>query len=306
MRITPKSLCFVATLLSVWFSSVACAQNEDPDTLFLTWFDDPTTTIVAQWLEQGEPLGLAEGASNDVPAFGVPKATDIQTDGDPSDWDNTGLALTFLADRSGRVYGNHDLNASAKLAWSNDGLHALIRVRDDVADVSNDPNALTQADSIECFVSTGVGATQRYQLVITPGINEAFSKDQLSFIDRREDKQAGELTAECATRAVDGGYVVEVMLPWANLGLDPAEGATAGFQLYINDKDKGEHTKSISWHPQRDSHVNPGSVYPLRLTDKPGRPSMARSMVYRDNNEAVWVMWGRPVISRQARRRNER
>ncbi len=273
---------------------VTLAQDADPDTLFLTWFDDPTTSIVAQWLEAGEPLPLAEGATDDKPGFDVPKVEDVTVDGKTDDWADKGFEIMFLAGVDGEVFGPADLSATAKLGWDERGLLVLIEVRDDVADESDDPESLWAADAVEVFISTGVGSDQRYQVLVSPGADDKRDGPRQWFYDYRRERASGDLEAESACAVVEGGYVVEMMLPWSNLGIGPealADGGEAAFQFYVDDRDGGEETKGIWWHRDRDAHEQPESMYRLWLTDRAGAASVARAEVQRDGGEAELIVW---------------
>ncbi len=289
--------------MSVLGGGKAVAQNADPDTLFLTWFGDPTTSIVAQWLEEGEPLPLADGASDEVPGFDVPGMYGVKIDGKTDDWDGGGFEVGFLAGADGEVYEPADLSAKAKLGWDSRGLLVLIEVRDDVADESDDPESLWAADSVEVFISTGVGSDQRYQVLVAPGADQKRGGAQRWFYDYRRDRASGDLEAKSACAVIEGGYVIEMLLPWSNLGIDPgtfADGGEVAFQFYMNDRDAGEKTKGIWWHKDRDAHEQPESMYKLRLADHAGPKSVARAQVSRDDREAELVVWAGAALSGQA------
>ena len=180
MKINQFILLSGAALFS-FFACAAPAQSEDaaevpvrgPDTLFLTWYGDPTTSIVAQWLEEGVPVPLIEGASDDIPAMDTPKIEDIVIDGDFSDWEGKGLDAGYLAGEEGRVYEDVDLSATAKIGWDERGLLVLVRVKDDTSNESDSTETLWSADSVELFISTGVGSDQRYQVIVAPGVSRS-------------------------------------------------------------------------------------------------------------------------------------
>ncbi len=276
-----------------------------PDTLFLTWFGDPTTSIVAQWLEKGVASPLIKGATDDIPAFDAPKLDGVTIDGRADDWEGRGLTAGYLAGDDGRVYESDDLSASATIGWDERGLVAIVRVRDNVSTESDDPGTLWSADSIEFFVSTGVGSDQRYQVLVAPGVTRPTeisdnaeaqaaaveAKPRHWHYDYRRDRSGGEIGLEYATTATDGGYIVEVRLPWANLGVDPAAGKRVGFQFYVNDKDGEEDVKTIWWHPDNDANERPESMYALQLTDAAGEGAAARAKVIRDGDQALLVVW---------------
>lgn len=278
-------------------SAFAQGTVEGPDTLFLTWFGDPTTSIVAQWLEEGEPLPLVEGATDDVPAFDAPKLEAIAIDGDAGDWNGRGLDAGFLAGDDGQVYADDDLSATAKLGWDARGLLVMVRVRDDVADETDDVESLWSADSAEFFVSTGVGSDQRYQVLVAPGKDDKQAEPRHWHYDYRGDRSGGEPVYEYACKVQEGGYVIELLLPWANLGAAPAAGERIGFQFYVNDRDGKKETKTIWWHPDHDANERPESMYALRLADRAGDGAVARAKVVRDGDKAELAVWADATLT---------
>ena len=285
------------SLLLCAVPALAEAPVEGPDTLFLTWFGDPTTSIVAQWLEDGEPLPVIKGGTDDIPAFDAPKLGGITVDGSADDWNGRGLDAGFLAGDDGRVDAEDDLSASAQIGWDDRGLLVVLRVRDDVADEAEDIKSLYSADSVELFVSTGVGSDQRYQVLISPGADAKRAEPRHGHYDYRSDRASGDLTFEYACTVEEGGYVIEVLLPWANLGTAPANGEQIGFQFYINDRDGEKDVKNIRWHPDHDANERPESMYALRLTDQAGDGAVARAKVIRETDMAQLVVWADETLA---------
>jgi hypothetical protein len=284
----------------LWLCAAPAAAEspvQGPDTLFLTWFGDPTTSIVAQWLEEGEPLPIVEGATDDIPAFDMPKLDGITIDGSADDWHGRGLDAGFLAGDDGRVDAEEDLSASAQIAWDDRGLLVMLRVRDNVADEAEDIESLWSADSVELFVSTGVGSDQRYQVLVAPGADTKQAQARGWHYDYRSDRKSGDPTYEYACATEEGGYAIEVLLPWANLGPVPAAGERIGFQFYINDRDGEKEVKTIRWHPDHDANERPESMYALRLADEAGDGAVARAKVVREGDKAQLAVWADETLA---------
>jgi cellulose/xylan binding protein with CBM9 domain/calcineurin-like phosphoesterase family protein len=286
-----SGLACLSLLLCV--STVTAQDNTEipgPDTLFLTWFGDPTTSIVAQWLEEGEPLPMVEGATDEVPAFDAPRVDGLVIDGDPGEWEDAGLDVGYLAGEDGAVYDSADLGASAKIAWDARGLVVMVRVADDTAVESDDIESLWSADSIEYFVSTGVGSDQRYQVLVAPGADGEDAQSQQWQYDYRKDRDS-DIAVEYASKVIDGGYVVELLLPWSNLGIEPTDGGEVAFQFYVNDRDTEGDAKGVWWHVDRDAHEHPESMYAVRLTDKAGKGAVGRAKAVLDEDRAEMIVW---------------
>lgn len=295
MNTNPRRLISGLACLSLLFgvSAVSAQDNTEvpgPDTLFLTWFGDPTTSIVAQWLEEGEPLPMVKGATDEVPAFDAPRVEGVVIDGDSGEWEEAGLDVGYLAGEDGAVYDSTDLDASAKIAWDERGLLVMVRVSDDVTNESDDIESLWSADSIEYFVSTGVGSNQRYQVLIAPGADGEQAQSQQWQYDYRRDRDS-DIDVEYASKVTEGGYVVELLLPWSNLGITPADGDEVAFQFYVNDRDDEGDAKGVWWHVDRDAHEHPESMYAVRLTDKAGKGAAGRAKAVLDEGRAEMVVW---------------
>ncbi|GAB4196539.1 MAG: hypothetical protein Kow00105_10670 [Phycisphaeraceae bacterium] len=270
-----RVLANLCLLVGVSASSLSADQTGDdiaprdvigPDTLFLTWFDDPTRSIVVQWLQRGDLVPLAEGASDVLPAVEVPRLEGVDIDGDLNDWDGNGGEIGFLADR-GRTYDPQDIDAEAWLGWDGQSLLVAVRVRDDRPVEALKSSELWSADSVELFFSTGVGSDQRYQVILSPGRDPERPKARHWHYDYRRDRSSGRPDTTYAFSQHDQGYQLEARLPWKYLGIDPEAGITAAIQVYINDRDGEQAMKTISWHIDRDAHENPESMHQIRLAE---------------------------------------
>jgi hypothetical protein len=63
--------------------------------------------------------------------------------------------------------------------------------------------------------------------------------------------------AQHAWSAVDGGYTVELAIPWKNLGMTPSAGMTLGFDLAVNDDDNGGTREGqLVWSGIADNYKN--------------------------------------------------
>ncbi|MEE9405554.1 MAG: sugar-binding protein [Algisphaera sp.] len=159
--------------LLAFFPHNTCAQTvpTPDDTLFLTWHDDPTTTMVAQWLDLGRLPDAMPGTSADA-SIALPKLPDtLHMDGHGEDWGTQGLRLDYLAQANGQWPDPTGFLATAKLGWTSKGLAVLVHVLDDEATESPDDEALWEADSVEFFLGDGLGQPEALQIIIAPGID---------------------------------------------------------------------------------------------------------------------------------------
>jgi hypothetical protein len=208
-------------------------------------------------------------AADDSPVFSIPKVSNIVIDGVADDWNVNGFKVDVLTDSGGKVQLASNFNATFRLGWDEKGLLVLVMVKDDVAmEPAEKIFDIWKGDSIELFVSSKRGDANSYQAVIAPGLDAKYNELRMNLSDYRKDKK-GKLTAEAKRAKVDGGYVMEVMLPWKNLGIEAAENVELGFQFYANDTDKGEDRYQALWYPKSEAHQDANNMHRIKLAVNP-------------------------------------
>jgi caffeoyl-CoA O-methyltransferase len=205
--------------------------------------------------------------------FNIPKIEGIVVDGSGDDWAEQGFRVEFLADPSGRVNPPDDFDVKFRLGWNQQGLLVLAAVRDNVAVERENLSRLWQTDCVEIMVSEHVGSMNRYQLVIASGADPQYKTTRQKIYDWRHPRyKKVELTAQSGSRVFEGGYFIEALLPWANLGVEPNPGMELAFQFVANDDDGDAKNSNGSLRVAWFSGINPSgrfNMYRLRLSDKP-------------------------------------
>ncbi len=80
--------------------------------------------------------------------------------------------------------------------------------------------------------------------MIAPGASAKHTKIRHHFRDYRKTAKEVKLRAEMASKKTADGYVIEMLLPWANVGVKPKIGRIFGIQFFIIDSDrKGTRVK---------------------------------------------------------------
>jgi CubicO group peptidase (beta-lactamase class C family) len=217
-------------------------------------------------------IGLLATTSLARPSFDIPRVDGVTIDGKDGDWGGRGLYVDFMSGTDGSLFDPNDLHARCRIGWDAEGLLVLVRVADNVRDEgAGDP--LGRNDSVEIFVSNGVGSSNRYQYSVAAG--EPGGKPRGVIDDRRAVRTSPpSLGAEMAAESSDGAYVIEARLPWTNLGRAMELGDSIGFQVRANDTDKGPR-KSALWLPRTDSYHNVDAVQKLVLAEAPSPPIRA-------------------------------
>jgi hypothetical protein len=238
------------------------------DRMLLTWREDPTSTMVIQWMSMGKPLPVREEGiiqQGEVPA--IPQIAVAPVDASAKWWDS-GLVLDYFADTEHRRPQEEDFHVEARLGWNENGLLLLVKVQDDQH--QEEPQNLWNGDSLELFISDGVGSNYRYQMVLAAGMDAEHPTPRHAFFAKPGGPKKEELTTEYAVRKTDEGhYFVEILLPWSNLQkLQPQPGTPIGLQLYVNDADKGKSRRWVGLHPDRTAAERPEPGYAFELGEK--------------------------------------
>jgi CubicO group peptidase (beta-lactamase class C family) len=235
------------------------------------------TLLLSQALALAWGLAAAQ-AVEPLMVFEIPRMDGIVIDGRPDDWGDRGFRINVMANHAGQAKAPKAFDPRARLAWDERGLLILMTVRDDGAHEHDYIRHLFLGDSVEFFVASEVGAHDYYMLVIAPGMDKNYGAARHIFFDERLEGVATagtELAQESQVTAIEGGYLVEALLPWPNLAIDPVIGRRFGFQLYAMDKNPSSRhdVLAVSWHAGMDTHMNiTTSMHTLQLAEEPSTP----------------------------------
>jgi len=210
--------------------------------------------------------------------FNVPRLENIIVDGKPDDWASCGFRVELMSDPSGKVLPAADFDPKFRLGWNEQGLLAVVTVRDDVAAENADTGSMWTKDAILVFVTLKDGSKEYYGVVIGPGIDPAQPGLRTHFLDHRANRPADrELAAKAARTKSADGYVVELMLPWENLGIQPKRGDEVDCQIIVTDSDEKNDRFAAAWHPNANVQGDPAAMQCLRLARKPSPPVVANA-----------------------------
>jgi predicted esterase len=202
------------------------------------------------------------------PLYDIPKLDKITIDGSPADWKDHGLRVDVLANASGKVQPRSDIDASLRLGWNDRGLLALVTVMDDIPLEDANP---TGGDSVEMFLSPRVGAADAIRVAIGPGVDPKQPRLRTRVFDLRTDPHLRKTapTVSAARTRIDGGYIIEALIPWSNLGIKPQVGGEVGFQLQVNDLDASDQSSHLVWYPSLGTARDKSKMHRLRLAAAP-------------------------------------
>lgn len=141
--------------------------------------------------------------------------------------------------------GANDLSALWNIAWDEDYLYIAIKVRDDTFVQKATGVNIFKGDSLELWIdadragdaSTPTLNGDDYQLGLSPGDLTSPTVIPEAYLWFPKEQARSVSGAIIATRLVEGGYHLEVAVPWTILHITPTAGQSIGFALNINDND---------------------------------------------------------------------
>jgi hypothetical protein len=168
--------------------------------------------------------------------------------------------------------------ARVRLGWTPEALQVFVRVFDpDRFEMGK----LYRGDSVELFVSPEVGAPDYLQVIAAPGITGSKYPEPRYEVLGYGALEGAKLPVTVTGGPDQDGYVLEVAVPWKNLGIQAEAGRKIGFQIVINDRDVemaqiGDYVKRnneidhLCWFPDRTTAFDQTRMYTLVLGDEAG------------------------------------
>jgi pimeloyl-ACP methyl ester carboxylesterase len=244
--------------------------------------------------------------AEEVRVFDVPRLDGVVIDGQDDDWREGGFVVETMSSVDGWMRPVDDMDIRVRLGWHDQGLLVLIRVTDDQYLEEAQTNQLYEGDSVEIYLADKWGGRQMIQAVIAPGLADDQPALRCRLYDYRLDAalrtNAPSLLA--ARTKVAGGYLLEALLPWQNLGIAPTGGTEVACQLFVNDRDPGKPDFRAVWYPAVGTYRDTTRMYRLRLAGQASAPCAAVAHGFVQLSE-VWFriaaaarLAGKPVVVR--------
>jgi hypothetical protein len=145
--------------------------------------------------------------------------------------------------------GDADLSGGWKMLWDNQALYIIVGVRDST--LISDSGFVWEDDSVELYLDPDYSRGSVYD-----GNNDSqfvfgWSTSGPARIVEVAQSRTQNVTA--AFQTVIGGYIMEMRVPWATLGVQPRAGQLLGLDVHLNDDDdsRGREGKK-AWFATRD------------------------------------------------------
>jgi pimeloyl-ACP methyl ester carboxylesterase len=210
------------------------------------------------------------GADAGPTPFDVPRVNGVTVDGRAADWGTNGFSVEMFTTLQNVLPTHDDLSAVARWGWDERGLLVLLEVQDDVAREGAEAE-LAGRDSIAVYVASSREEDNRYQVLVSPGIAPEYVALRQQLTDYRKDPALKKTPLEAQSVRVPhaGGYTLEMLLPWKNLGITPEIGRQVAAQIQINDVDEGAERTQWLWFPRSGTQSDSRRMNTLRLTQAP-------------------------------------
>ncbi len=204
-------------------------------------------------------------------SFAIPYLADITVDGNPSDWDAQGFRIDLIGTPQGTPPPT-DGKVRLRLGWDKRGLLVLGEVSGDGGQESD--YQFWRGHCLEFFLSGDLRHTGGFQLLVSPGIHPARDEVRWEWADSRLGSNKEALQVEVARSRTERGYILELLLPWSNLGLAPRLGDNILFKSYAT-IERLDALTGLLWQPEATDPRGEANMYRLRLSEGASSPFVA-------------------------------
>ena len=175
-------------------------------------------------------------------------ATFLQTppnvDGDLSQWTLHQYPADYVVYGKDEWTDAQDLSAKVMVGWDYNNLYLGVHVIDNRYVQNSSGEKLYLGDSLEVLLDTKLAvdfyvnslSPDDFQLGISPGSPDP-GEDSEAYLWFPRSIEGLRAKVKIAAKSVDGGYDVEVSIPWSVFEVTPAAGQHFGFAFSVSDND---------------------------------------------------------------------
>ncbi len=149
---------------------------------------------------------------------------------------------------SGTISSSNDLSSSFKVIADDENLYFLLQVRDDVFHSDNESD-IWNDDGLEIFLDVDNDKNATY------GINDFQFQIRYNDATVHESKHNKTTNTKIGQRISGDTITYELSIPFSTIGLDfntMVDGLLIGFDIHINDDDKGTREGKLAWYGRTD------------------------------------------------------
>ena len=198
----------------------------------------------------------------------IPYLPGLVVDGVSGDWSPDYVPFRILSDVCGNIPDTNDFQASFRMAWDEKGIFLLVEIEDD--SLYEDPDHFWNGDGLELFLSQGRGSPDILQVSVRPGFDLPDSMAAINVYDHLRSVSINTTASSIVfySKKTSQGYLLEGMVPFEMINIDPQQDLVMATQLYLNDADRKDDTNNFSlpWYSVRESYQNPYAFHSVMLT----------------------------------------
>jgi len=198
----------------------------------------------------------------------IPYLPGLVADGMTGDWNPGYVPLRIQSDVCGNIPDTNDFQASFRMAWNEKGIFLLAEIKDD--SLYEDVDNFWNGDGLEFFLSQGRGSLDILQVSVRPGFDMPDSMAAFTAYDhlRSVSINTTEIPIVFHSRKTSTGYLLEGVVPFEMLDIEPQLDRVLAMQLYLNDADRAndQDNFSLPWYSVRESYRNPYAFQSVTLT----------------------------------------
>ncbi|NMC13575.1 MAG: hypothetical protein GYA34_11930 [Chloroflexi bacterium] len=199
-------------------------------------------------------------------------------DGVLDEWDMDRYYADNVVYGDSQWKGDEDLSANFMVGWDENYLYLAAKVKDDKYVQKSSGKNLFKGDSVQMLIDTVVSKDyyleeldkDDFQLGISPGSPKPGknSETYLWYPSAYEGEKKG---VKIGSMEIEGGYRIEVKIPWEVFRTDPKKGDHFGFVFSISDNDKSGESiqQSMVSNVARAQLFNPTTWGDLTLVGAP-------------------------------------
>jgi len=227
---------------------------------------------------QGARIAVGQaGVGLPHPVFDIPKVDKPTIDGNPAGWGDGGFRVDVLAAADGFVPPEGRFSARMRLGWNDQGLLVLVQTREASSRECFDEKEMEMGNSVELFMLDKPGGSEMIKATISPGMDPVHPELRYRIEDSRKDEALRKVlpTLTAVRTKQEGGYTLEALLPWENVGVKSQPGAELAFQICINDYAEDAPNVHAVWYPATGTQAVSDGAHRIRLALAPSPPVRA-------------------------------
>ena len=252
---------------------------------------------------KARPPAAATTTADGEAIVDIPRLTGMTVNADAADWGPRGFRVGWLTHArfaGGDLEGAAEFDPTFRLGWTPRGLVALIVMRDDqLLPALNDQELwANKADVAILYLIPERGGDTFTRIAIAPNLSDVklakwagseprvlvsvdatqANREESPSPFRAVDPDSDQPDVQVSRQAIDGGVVLEVLVPWSTVGLTGKAGDTFGFQMAFVDCDLkvtgGLAQGGAMWHPAMGTSSDTKRSHIVRLSGRTSRPQL--------------------------------